>query len=126
MKNSQKGFTYPLTLCLLIIFLLFFSMEVEKLLSERKLGHESAVILQEEYYYLSSVKKFENQAQVSGTIPSKGTFGFQKGNMDFLADPPSGYVQRVSFTLRLYSGELVNGKGYFDTRSKKLIKWITY
>lgn len=124
MKNNQDGFTYPLTLCLLILFLLFFSIHVEQLLSERKMAHETASILQEEYYYLSSVKKIELQFQAEGAIPSKGKFSYQKGFMNYQAEVPSGYVQKVNFILYLNSGETLKGIGYFDTRSKKLVKWV--
>ncbi|MGG3469980.1 competence type IV pilus minor pilin ComGG [Neobacillus pocheonensis] len=124
MKNAESGFTYPLTLCMLIIFLMFFSIHVEKLLSERKIAHETSTILQEEYYYLISVKKIESLFQSGGSIPSKGTLVYQKGNMGYQAEVPAGYVQRVNFTLCMNSGETLNGIGYFDTRSKKLIKWV--
>jgi len=124
MKNAESGFTYPLTLCLLIIFLMFFSIHVEKLLSERKMAHETSSILQEEYYYLTSVKKIESLFQSAGSIPAKGTLVYQKGNMGYQAEVPAGYVQRVNFTLIMNSGETLNGIGYFDTRSRKIIKWV--
>ncbi|MGG1679836.1 competence type IV pilus minor pilin ComGG [Neobacillus sp. NRS-1170] len=124
MKNSQSGFTYPLTLCLLILFLIFFSIHVEQLLTERKMVHETGTILQEEYYFLSAVKKMENLFQSVGAIPLKGTLVYQKGNMGYQAETPAGYVQKVNFTLTLYSGETAYGIGYFETRTKKLIKWI--
>ncbi|WP_335444578.1 competence type IV pilus minor pilin ComGG [Neobacillus drentensis] len=124
MKNSQSGFTYPLTLCLLILFLMFLSIHIEQILSERKMGHETATILQEEYYFLSSVKKIENLFQSAGAIPLKGTLVYQKGNLGYQAETPIVYVQKVNFTLNLYSGEMVYGIGYFDTRTKKLIKWV--
>ncbi|WP_312471747.1 competence type IV pilus minor pilin ComGG [Neobacillus sp.] len=124
MKNNEKGFTYPLTLCLLLLFLLFFSLHVEQLLTERKMAHETAVILQQEYYFLSSVKKIEGIFQTGGTIPSKGTITYVNGNMDYQAETPTGYVQKVNFTLRLRSDEAIIGRGFFDTRTKKLIKWV--
>ncbi|MCM3566627.1 competence type IV pilus minor pilin ComGG [Neobacillus mesonae] len=124
MNNSEKGFTYPFTLCLLILFLLFFSMNVERLLSERKLMHETETIQQQEYYFLSTVKKLENRLVSEGVIPTKGTIQFQEGIMNFQAEPPSGSSQTVNFTLSLKSGITALGSGVFDTESKKLIKWI--
>lgn len=125
MKNNEKGFTYPLTLCLLIIFLLFFTVRIEQLLSARKMAHETATILQEEYYFLSSIKKAERIFQKNGTIPSKGTFIFVRGTMDFQAESPIGYIQKVNFTLHLIPGnETASGRGFFDTRTKRLSKWI--
>src|SRR4051794_11253876 len=114
MKNNEKGFTYPLTLCLLIIFLLFFSGRIEQFVSARKMALETNTILLEEYYILSSVKKVEGIFQQSGTIAVKGTITFAKGTMDYQAETPIGYTQKVNFTLRLFTGDVtVNGKGYF-------------
>lgn len=125
MKNNEEGFTYPLTLCLLIIFLVFFSMQIEKLLSERRIAHETAVILQQEYYFFSSVKKFERAFQTDGNFPVKGTFWFIHGYMDYQAEPPVGYIQKVNFTLRLNPrGVTAIGRGFFDTRTKRLSKWV--
>ncbi|MFL6556852.1 MAG: competence type IV pilus minor pilin ComGG [Bacillus sp. (in: firmicutes)] len=125
MINNEKGFTYPLTLCLLILFLLFFSMRSEVLLSARKIVHETNTILLGEYYSLSSVKKVEVMFQKNGTLPVKGTIKFIKGTMDYSTDAPTGYLQKVNFTLHLNTGELpYNAWGYFDTRSKRLTKWL--
>lgn len=123
MRNSEKGFTYPLTLCLLILFLFFFSMRVDQLLSKRMIARETSVILQEEYYYLSSVKKIENLLQSSGSIPAKGVIPYWNGTMTYEANAPIGYSQKVQFSLQMKTGETVTGYGTFDTRSKKLIKW---
>lgn len=124
MKNNQKGFTYPLTLCLLILFLLFFSMHIERLHTERMMAHETAAILQQEYYFLSSVKKIEVIFQAGGSIPSKGTIAYINGTMDYQAETPSGNVQKVNFTLCTKAGDAIIGRGFFDTRTKKLIKWV--
>ena len=124
MKNNENGFTYPLTLCLLIIFLSFFSVRTEQFLSESKMAHEKNTILQEEYYFLSSVKKLEGIFQKSGTLPSKGTISFVKITMDYQTETPTGYVQKVNFTLHLAGDTTVIGKGFFDTRTKKLTKWV--
>jgi hypothetical protein len=127
MKNNENGFTYPLTLCLLIIFLVFLSMHIEKLVSERRIAHETAVILQEEYYFLSSVKKIEKAFQTNGTLPVKGTFWFVHGYMEYQAEPPAGYIQKVNFTLHLDPGvETVIGRGFYDTKTMKLTKWVEF
>lgn len=123
---NEKGFTYPLTLCLLLLFLLFFSMQLERSLTERKLAHEAAIVMQEEYYFLSSVKKIEAAFQAQGSLPVKVTITYRKGWMDVQSETPSGFSQRVTFTLNLTSGEKIMGRGYFDTRTKKLIKWTVF
>jgi hypothetical protein len=123
MRKSERGFTYPLTLVVFILFLSIFSFRVEQLLSERKLSHETTVILQEEYYFHSSFKKIEKILQSGGVIPVKGSFSYQKGIMEYQADIPIGSVQRIIFTLKLQSGETVSGRGFFDLATKRMIKW---
>ncbi len=123
MKNNEQGFTYPLTLAVLILFLLLFSFRIEQLLTERKFAHETNKILQEEYYFHSSVKKVEEIMQSDGVIPSIGTFTYVNGSMTFQADIPFGTIQKINFTLRMDTGETAVGRGFFDTASKKMIKW---
>jgi len=122
----EQGFTYPLTLCLLILFLLFFSMHIEQLLTKRKMELETTVILEQEYYFLSSVKKLEELYQKEGSIPVKGTIIFVNGTMNYQAEPPSASIQMVNFTLFLNSRfpEPTLGFGYYNTGSKKLVKWV--
>jgi len=124
MRNQEKGFTYPLTLCLLIVFILFFSMQVDRLVSERKIAYESQAILQEEYYFLSSVKKIEAMLLTAGSIPSTGAFQYKNGRIQFTTEPVSGTIQKVNFTLSLHSGHRIIGQGTFDTRTKKLTNWF--
>ncbi|PLS01747.1 competence type IV pilus minor pilin ComGG [Neobacillus cucumis] len=124
MKNSQQGFTYPLTLCILLLFLIFFTMHIEQLLTERKMAVDTTTILKQEYYFLSSVKKVESLYRIQGSMPAKGTFFYVNGTMDYKAESPSGYIQIVDFTLVLYTRKPIAGYGYFDTRSKNLIKWV--
>ncbi|MDR6998726.1 competence type IV pilus minor pilin ComGG [Neobacillus niacini] len=123
MKKNQAGFTYPLTLCVVLVFFLFLSIRVEQLLTERKVVNQTAILLQEEYYFLSSIKKVENRLTSTGTIQSKGSFKYGNGTMDYQADAPVNSVQRVNFTLRLSSGITVIGIGYFDTKLKRIVKW---
>jgi len=124
MKRNEQGFTYPFTLCMLIVFVLFFSIRVNLLLAERKLSQQTGIISQEDYYFFSSVKKLENKLKLGGTFSTKGTFKYVNGDMDYQAATPTGTVQIISFTLKLNSGITVIGRGYFDLKLKKMIKWV--
>jgi hypothetical protein len=124
MKINEQGFTYPLTLCMLIIFMIFFSAHVDLLLSERRLSQQSEIIQQEEYYFFSSVKKLENKLKLTGTIPSKETIKYINGDMVYQTESQAGTIQIIKFTLSLNSGITVIGRGYFDLKLKKMVKWI--
>lgn len=124
MRKNEKGFTYPLTLMVLLLFLTIFSVRVEQLLIERKIAHEKSIILLQEYYFLTSIKKVEKLYQTNAPIPSMATIIYLKGKMDYQTEKPIGTLQKINFTLRLNSGEFMTRKGYYDTNLKKLVKWI--
>jgi ComG operon protein 7 len=123
MKKDERGFAYPLTLVVLLLFLLIFSYRVEQLLTERKLANETEKILQEEYYFHSSVKKLEKIYQTDETIPLKGTFSFSNGVIEYQAEASIGSSQTVSFRLMMKTGETLICRGFFDNKTKKLVKW---
>jgi competence protein ComGG len=104
MIKNENGFTYPITLSILIIFLFFFSIRVEQLLSERKMTQETKKILEQEYYQLISVKKIEKILQDGDSIQSTGMFNYNNGRFDFQANIPAGEIQEITFTLQLHSG----------------------
>lgn len=124
MRKNEQGFTYPLTLCMLLVFLVFFSIRVDLLLGERQLSGQTEIILQEEYYFFSAVKKLENTLKLKGIISTKGTIKYVNGDMDYQTAAQTGAVQTIDFTLRLNSGITVIGRGYFDTKLKKMTKWV--
>jgi competence protein ComGG len=107
-----------------MVFLLFFSIRVDLLLGEKRLSGQMEIILQEEYYFFSSVKKLENTLKSKGTISTKGTIKYINGDMDYQTASQTGTLQTIDFTLRLNSGITVIGRGYFDTKLKKITKWV--
>lgn len=123
MKKDERGFAYPLTLAVLLLFVLIFTFRVEQLLTERKLAAVTETILQEDYYFHSSIKKIEKILETGETLPSKGTFSYSNGNIEYQAETPIGSSQRINFTLKMKSGETLICRGFFDTKVKKLMKW---
>jgi hypothetical protein len=124
MKNNENGFTYPLTLSILIIFLLIFSVRIEQLQSERKMAIEIRKILVQEYYMATSVKKLEKILQEGGLLESNGTFHYKFGEMEYKPITPVNDIQKVSFTLHLDTGEIANGVGDYDLNFKKMVNWV--
>lgn len=124
MRKNENGFTYPLTLMVLLLFLTIFSVRVEQLVIERKVAHEKSIILLQEYYFHTSIKKVENLYQTSAPLPSMASIVYLKGTMDYQTEKPVGTLQKINFTLRLNSGEIMTGRGYYDTNLKRLVKWI--
>lgn len=125
MINNQKGFTYPLTLSLLIVFLFFFSIRGGQLLNERRLFQVTQVLQQQEYYMLTSERKVRKIFQSGGSSAvADGTFTYQHGKMNYHADAPSGTTQKVTFTLQMNSGEVTLSYAFYDINTRALVKWI--
>lgn len=124
MTKNQQGFTYPLTLAILMAFLIFFSIQVEQLLVERKMFHETKIIYKQEYYMLASVKKIEQRLQSGEALPAYGRYTYIYGAMDYQIEAPAGNLQKVNFNLQLASGETAQGFGYYDLNLQKFTKWV--
>ncbi|WML45295.1 competence type IV pilus minor pilin ComGG [Neobacillus sp. PS3-40] len=123
MIKSEQGFTYPLTLSILMIFLVFYSIRVEQLLIERKMNQETKKIEKQEYYMLSSTKKIEKLLHDGQPIQQYSTFTYKYGIVNVLTNIPIGNIQKITFTLHLDSGEVSEGIGYFDINFKKIVQW---
>lgn len=124
MIKKEHGFTYPLTLMIIFLFILFFSARVDQLLTERKLAHEKTVIFQQEYYFLLSVKRLEKLYQTGVSIPSKAVMNYKSGSVEYQTESPIGSVQKISLTLLLSTGETIYAIGYFDINLKQAVKWV--
>ncbi|WML47538.1 competence type IV pilus minor pilin ComGG [Neobacillus sp. PS3-34] len=119
---KRNGFTYPLTLCILIVFLLFIASHIEQHITERKLTAETKKILREEYYMMASMKKTEKMLQAGDQ--KNGIYQFNSGRVAYQMELLPGGVQKITFNLTLNSGETALGYGYFDNTAKKMVKWI--
>jgi len=124
MIRNQKGFTFPLTLSILITFLIFFSVRVEQLLVEQKTFHETSIILQQEYYMNASVKKLEKILQTEDPLPANGKIQYKFACMDYRVDSATPPTLKITFTLHLNTGETSRGFGYYDTGTGKMVKWV--
>jgi len=124
MSKNESGFTYPLTLCMVIIFALFVTTRVEGLLMERKMLKETESILKQEYYMMDAVKKTEKTLQSIGPVQLNGTYQYSSGHLSYHSDAPVGKSVKITFSLQLDSGLVITGYGYYDTSAKKMVKWV--
>jgi len=87
------------------------------------MAHESKTILNEEFYFLSSVRKIENQLRNGEPINNSGILSFKEGKVDYIKED-LGVSLKITFTITLNTGEKAVGFGYYDKNLKKLIKWV--
>jgi hypothetical protein len=124
MIQNEKGFTYPLVMMMIILFCFFFTYQVQFYLSEKKFFHESAVILKQEYYMHSAVKKIETALQSNLLSPGSGQYDFQNGQAIFRVESYSSNLLKITITIKLNTLEEIVGYAYYDSNQKKMTKWV--
>jgi competence protein ComGG len=122
MKN-EGGFTYPVSLCLLVFFSLLLLITVDQNLAEKRFYKDTEVILIQEYYLLSAVKKAETLLK-ENNLPETGTFLYTKGTVGYQTRVLPEGLAEITFTVKLFTKEQWVGVGHFDTVRKKLVKWM--
>lgn len=121
--NAQRGFTYPFTLMLLILFSLAMLYFSEHYLSEKRINTMVEKLLIEDYYMLHAVKQAERTFQSEPATVS-GHMTYKNGAVTYTAEEYDDQTMVVVFDGQLFMGEKWKGKGYYDKEMKKMIKWV--
>lgn len=123
MIRNEKGFTYPLTFSIILLFALLITMHIEYYLLEFRFFKESETSLKQEYYFLSSMKQVENILSEEDVVYT-GVFIFKDGEVRYQTSKLTETLFMTTFTLRVDSISDILGYGYFDREEGKMIKWM--
>ena len=125
MFQNEKGFTYPLTLCLLIIFSMVLAIHIDQYVIEKGMLLETETILKQDYYLLSSVRKIESMlAEMNGETVEAGAFEFYDGHADFQISKVTDTIWQINIQLRTGKKMVITGIAYYDSDRQKVIQWI--
>lgn len=124
MRQKEKGFTYPFVLMIVILFSLFFTLQLQFYLSEKRLFHESKTILIQEYYMHTAVKKIEASLQSNSLSIGTGEYLFHNGSANYRIETYSSSLLKTTVTIKLDTMEEIVGFVYYDKNQKKMIKWV--
>jgi hypothetical protein len=124
MLKNEKGFTYPFVLMMIILFCFFFTYHVQFYLSEKKFFHESEIILKQEYYMHTAVKKIETALKGNLLSPGFGKYDFRAGQAIFRVESYSSNLLKITITIKLNTLEEIVGYAYYDINQKKMTKWV--
>jgi len=123
MKN--KGFIYPLSLCVYILFISFLFILYG--LYEKKKGIEISVrnSNMQEYYFLSSLKEIEYELSTEEHPELAGTKTFLHGNVFYTIEKNSSTTFKIDYQLNMQAGiKPIYAVSYFDMEQNKMTKWI--
>ncbi|WP_400242348.1 competence type IV pilus minor pilin ComGG [Niallia sp. JL1B1071] len=125
MIRNNKGFIYPLSLCVYILFIHF--LFVLYGLYENKKGIEISVNNNnmQEYYFLTSSKDVENQLATQDTPIIAGEKVFLHGQINYTITKNSATTYKIDYKLNLQGvkNQLV-ATSYYDNELHKMTKWV--
>jgi hypothetical protein len=124
MFRNEKGFTYPLTLCLLILFSTFLVIQVEQFIFEKKMLRETEIVLKQETYLLSTMTKLEDILSLEENPSLMGNFLFQDGSANYQINEITTDLWEVIIILKTGESTEIIGTAYFDRNTKRMIKWV--
>ncbi|CAM3804961.1 competence type IV pilus minor pilin ComGG [Mesobacillus zeae] len=120
--KKESGFTYPISICLLMFFCTFLLIHTQLFRTETLLSAETERIYIQEYYLLSSVRKAE-QLLSQGKLPVMGEFLYREGSVEYKVQAVSAATDSVSFTLKMNAGEETQAVSHYDKTKKMMVKW---
>lgn len=121
--KREKGFTFPLSACFLLLFSSFFLIHVEIYLNEKKFYNETEEILRQEFYMLCAVQDIEKMLLLETTIPTSGVLHYESGSVYYVQSKLSDTVDQFIFTMPVNATEQITGTGIYDKTLKKMVKW---
>jgi hypothetical protein len=124
MLRNQKGFTYPLTLCILILLSTTLIIQIEQLLTEKRMLNETENILKQDYYFLSTIELLQSQLAINDPITTKGSFDYNDGQVRYTIVELSERELEIKLTLMMNRGNgVIEGSALYDKDLGKIIKW---
>jgi hypothetical protein len=124
MLRNQKGFTYPLTLCLLILLSTTLTIQVEQYITEKRMLNETETILKQDYYFLSTIELLQSEIAISDPMPTIGFLDFNDGQISYTIVELSERELEIKLVLTMKRGNgEVEGSAFYDKNLGKIVAW---
>ncbi|MBG9448675.1 hypothetical protein ABE67_04955 [Cytobacillus firmus] len=124
MYRNQEGFSYPLTLTIILAALFLLTIQLDQFISEKRIVNQAETVLMQEYYLLSSFKKTEKRLSENAEPEESGVYSFKKGSVSYEISPVATSLIQITFKTKIGSDKEISGYAYYDTDLQKMIKWI--
>ncbi|MBP2240862.1 competence protein ComGG [Cytobacillus eiseniae] len=124
MLRNEKGFTYPMTFCILLLAALFLSFQLDLYISEKRIISDTEAFLKQEYYFLSAIRLVEDLfAEESNNDHFSGDISYLDGEIQYETVKITDSLYRVMFILKMNQMNKVSANGYYDKELGKMIQW---
>ncbi|MBM4762273.1 competence type IV pilus minor pilin ComGG [Bacillus sp. B15-48] len=121
--RNEKGFVYPVSLCMVVFFSMFLLIAIEQNMVEKRFYRQTETILVGEYYMLSALKELEEKLKNDESF-SSGRIQYSRGEVLFQRKVLSGRIDEYTFTLKLETNEQWIAVTHYDKDEKKMVRWV--
>jgi hypothetical protein len=119
---NDKGFTYPLTLCLFLLTSLFLTIVFNQYISEK--GVVTEINRQERRQYLFLLMSKEvSEKLLNGEVPVNGVETFNDVTIKYSVSQISLELYEVTYTL-IQGSIQIKAVAQYEGKSGKLTKWL--
>lgn len=125
---NERGFIYPVTLCLLLLFSTFLSIQFHQYISDKRFLKEIETFERNQFYFLQSIKRIEkNLNEITEETEEiqrfQGKFLYDNGVVTYTIEESGTNFVKVILRVRDESGSEVDGFGYYDKEFKQMVQW---
>ncbi|EOR21677.1 DNA transport platform protein [Niallia nealsonii AAU1] len=125
MIRNNKGFIYPLSLCVYILFIYFLFILYGIYVNKKGIEVSVKNSNMQEYYFLSSLKEIEHELSTEEHPELSGTKTFLHGNVFYTIEKNSRTTFKIDYQLNMKAGiKPIYAISYFDMEQNKMTKWI--
>ncbi|WP_413361256.1 competence type IV pilus minor pilin ComGG [Robertmurraya sp. 2P01SA] len=121
---NDRGFTFPITLCVLLLFSGFLALNFHQYSIEKSLQFELAEFERNQFMFMQSFKKVENQLSNTEEVEKTGIFYFENGTVTYQINELDSTQLQILFRLVTSTGAELEGFGYYDQNLEKMVKWL--
>lgn len=125
MIKNNKGFIYPLSLCVYILFIHFLFVLYGIYVNKKGIdsGVKNSKI--QEYYFLSSLKEIEHELSTNEHPDLSGTKTFLHGDVFYTMEKNSRTTFKIDYQLKMQDEiKPIYTISYFDMEQNKMTKWV--
>ncbi|WP_264738536.1 competence type IV pilus minor pilin ComGG [Cytobacillus firmus] len=124
MYRNQEGFSYPLTLAIILAALFLLTIQLDQFISEKRIVNQAETVMMQEYYLLCSFKKTEKMLRENINPEKSGIYSFKNGSVSYEISQVATSLIQITFKTKIGSDKEIFGYAYYDTDLQKMIKWI--
>lgn len=120
---DERGFTFPVSLSLLLLVSLFLLILLNQYLTEKQFVKQIEEFEQNRFYFFQSMLQVERMI-IEGEQEQSGRFPYEHGTVYYNIDEIADNLFHIELELERNNGASLEASFYFDEIGGKTIGWI--